>query len=1010
MSIFQTSVIKKYENELDSTHVNQKYQEFQDYFGKPDIQEHIRNVNEEQFQVHFFRKLFVDILGYTLNDQPKYNLDIEFKNVNDSGKADGAILANGKAVGVIELKSTQTTDLDKVESQAFGYKYHHPGCVYIITSNFEKLRFYIYNAVDKRDFDLFNMTREDFILMWLCLARENLLQHVPRQMKDASVLQEEDITKKLYADYSSFREALFNNMVKNNPQTDKLVLFRKTQKLLDRFLFIFFAEDRLLVPPNSISKIIEKWQDDVAFGDDKSLYDLFKQYFNILNKGRPKSGKRQEIFAYNGGLFQPDELLDELIIDDDILKEHTLKLTAYDFDTDVDVNILGHIFEHSIGEIENVQAEIKGETADKNKSRRKKEGVYYTPKYITKYIVENTVGKLCEEKKQELGIVDEEYTRGRKNRKKTKVAELNKKLDTYRDWLLQLTILDPACGSGAFLNQALDFLIQEHSKVDELRAKLLEEGFKLSDITNDILENNIYGVDINEESVEIAKLSLWLRTAQKGRKLNVLSQNIKCGNSLIDDPEVAGEKAFKWEEEFPEVFKRGGFDVVIGNPPYGAELSQKHKNYLGKKFETFEYQVNTFVMFYEKGLKIAKNEGMLGYITPATFTYQYYFKKLREYLQRFTQFAISKYFYEVFEDADIGYSVSWIMKKTPNTKQSVWVKICKSIEDALDFPVLIEYSKLVNSKDSSYNLTDSRVDLNKFYVDTVPLGDIAKIIAGIKPYQKGKGEPKQTKNIVKEKVFTSLYKLDETYIQCVIGKDFHRYCFLQEPRMYLSYGKWLAEPRESAPFFDEEKIIIRQTSDSLIGTIDNKQRINLNNVYNIGKKDSSFNLKYLLGLINSKLLNFIYQNISQEKGRTFAEVKKTYIEKLPIKSCTNDSSYELESLVDRIMNLKQSFVSVYNNFLSFSRSNFSLEKSSDSLTKWYLLDGKDFFDEIEKLKKNKVPIAQKSEWMDYFNKQKQHIQELQAQIEKTERELDQMVYELYGLTNEEIKIVEDNVG
>src|SRR5690606_25902975 len=111
-------------------------------------------------------------------------------------------------------------------------------------------------------------------------------------------------------------------------------------------------------------------------------------------------------------------------------------------------------------------------------------------------------------------------------------------------------------------------LIKEHRYIDEMKAKLLGGGLVFSDIETTILENNIYGVDINEESVEIAKLSLWLRTAQLRRKLNDLSSNIKCGNSLIDDKKVAGEKAFKWEEEFSEVFSNGGFDVVIGNPPY----------------------------------------------------------------------------------------------------------------------------------------------------------------------------------------------------------------------------------------------------------------------------------------------------------------------------------------------------------------------------------------------------------------------------------------------------------
>ncbi len=173
-----------------------------------------------------------------------------------------------------------------------------------------------------------------------------------------------------------------------------------------------------------------------------------------------------------------------------------------------------------MGEIENVQAEIKGEKVDSQKTRRKKDGIFYTPKYITKYIVENTVGKLCKEKWDELKIVDEEYAKGRKNRKKDIVRTLDKKLDEYRNWLLSLTILVPACGSGAFLNQALEFLITEHRKVDELRAQLLGGAIIFSDITTDILERNIFSVDLNEESVEIAKLSLWLRTAQKGRKLN----------------------------------------------------------------------------------------------------------------------------------------------------------------------------------------------------------------------------------------------------------------------------------------------------------------------------------------------------------------------------------------------------------------------------------------------------------------------------------------------------------
>jgi hypothetical protein len=304
-----------------------------------------------------------------------------------------------------------------VEAQAFGYKNHHPKCIYVVTSNFEKLRFYIQNAVYYLEFDLFQLTKEDFTLLWLCLSKENLLKDLPLKIKESSVVQEENITKQLYSDYSKFRSAIYNNLVKNNPDKDKLLLFKKTQKLLDRFLFIFFAEDKLLLPPNSINEIVVQWNElKDKYDEYFPLYDRFKKYFGYLSTGH--AGKKYTIYPYNGGLFAPDEILDTVDIDDNILYEHTLRLSKYDFDTEIDVNILGHIFEHSLGEIENVQAEIKGEKPEQDKSKRKKDGIFYTPRYITKYIVENTVGRLCEEKKKELQIVDEEYAQWQKKQEK----------------------------------------------------------------------------------------------------------------------------------------------------------------------------------------------------------------------------------------------------------------------------------------------------------------------------------------------------------------------------------------------------------------------------------------------------------------------------------------------------------------------------------------------------------------------------------------------------------------
>jgi REP element-mobilizing transposase RayT/type I restriction-modification system DNA methylase subunit len=551
MSFFQTTVTKKYSNTLDREVLKKAYTTFKAHFHNSGIQENIRNSKEEQYQEGFFRDLFVNILGYKLNPEPNFNLITENKNVTGSKKSDGAIIINGVVCAVIELKGTDTTDLSKIEVQAFGYKNNQANCGYVITSNFEKLWFYIDNAIDHLEFNLFTLSEAEFELLYLCLSFESIKGNIPQKIKSESLSQEDTITKKLYKDYSLFKRELHQNLVELNPEYDALTLFKKSQKLLDRFLFLFFAEDRNLLPPNSVVQVIEQWKKLYELDEYKPLYQRFKKYFNYLNVGY--KGQKYDVFAYNGGLFKPDELLDAIKIDDELLYKHTLKLSTYDFASEIDVNILGHIFENSLNELDEIQAQLQGEEIEKSKTKRKKDGVFYTPKYITKYIVENTVGKLCTDKKAELLIDDADYFYNKKRTKDVK-AELNDKLKKYQNWLLQLTICDPACGSGAFLNQALDFLINEHKYIDELQAKLFGDSIILNDVSKSILENNLFGVDLNEESVEIAKLSLWLRTAQPNRKLNDLNNNIKCGNSLIDDPEIAGNKAFNWQTEFPQVF------------------------------------------------------------------------------------------------------------------------------------------------------------------------------------------------------------------------------------------------------------------------------------------------------------------------------------------------------------------------------------------------------------------------------------------------------------------------
>jgi len=531
LSLFQKVIVKKYLKNLPSDLIEENYKKYTKYFNDFDRAQRIKALNEEQYQEGFLRELFVECLNYTINPDANFNLTTEFKNKTDAEKADGAILKDGKPIAVIELKSTKTKDLKTIEKQAFNYKAHQSNCKYVITSNFEKIRLYINDATEFEEFDVFELSENEFKLLYLCLSKESIFEDTPAEIKEKSNQHEEQISKKLYHDYSVFRNRIFQNLTKNNPQIDKLLLFKKAQKLLDRFLFIFFAEDKGLIPPNIISKIIDDYNKLKDLDVYTPLYTIFKKYFSYINKGYEKLS----IDAYNGGLFQFDEILDNVEIDDEILITDSLKLSNYDFDSEIDVNILGHIFEHSLTDIEKLNAEISGENLDKKQTRRKKEGVFYTPNYITKYIVENTVGTLCAEKRNELQLnnleVDETYfKKGSKAIPSQKGEQLFDKLEKYKKWLLSLKILDPACGSGAFLNQALNFLIDEHNFIIDLETDLRKGQLIIFDIDTAVLENNLYGVDINEESVEIAKLSLWLKTAKKGRKLTDLSKHIKCGN------------------------------------------------------------------------------------------------------------------------------------------------------------------------------------------------------------------------------------------------------------------------------------------------------------------------------------------------------------------------------------------------------------------------------------------------------------------------------------------------
>ncbi len=950
MAFFQTSVLREHLKNIDIADTTKAYEEYKTSFLSK--VENIKTSKEEQYQYGFLEDIFVKVLGYTLNPTENYNLTTELKNQSDSKKVDGAILKDEKVIAVIELKSTKTKTMDSIVNQAFNYKNNHPTCRYIITSNFNKLRLYIDHSNSFEEFDLFALDLERFKLFYYLLKKENLFADIPLQLKEQSKLKEESISNELYKKYAGLRKKLFENLVKNNSHVDKLTLLNKTQTLLDRMVFIFFAEDRGILPSNTIATIIEHYKNDI---EDRSLFHFYKIYFKAINEGN----KKINITEYNGGLFAEDALLNSLVIDDEVLEACPLALSAYDFNTDIDVNILGHIFENSLSDIEEMKANIDNIDFDKTKTKRKKDGVFYTPEYITKYIVDNTLGKLCMDKKEELGLNNIEINIP-KNPKKLNKGEqkLKDALENYREYLLNLKILDPACGSGAFLNQALNFLLSEHDFIDEsIRTLMGGNVLGLYDVKKGILENNLYGVDINSEAVEIAKLSLWLRTVEHGRKLNILSGKIKVGNSLIDDKEVA-EDAFVWEEEFPEVFEKGGFDVVIGNPPYVSLSTIKETTNLleQQNFKTFEKSGDLYVLFYELGVKLLNDNGYLGYITSNKWMKAKYGKKLRAY---FSQKTNPKFLIDlgsgVFESATVDSNILILEKEEKKNFNCKAYDLTKEKKFSLKNEIIMD-----NFTDDLWMISSP---LEKSIKDKIEKIGTPLKEWGIEIYRgivTGYNEAFIIDKDRKNELIKKDPKSSEIIKPLLRGKDIDRYlCNFQNlyqiatfpaknieiddypaVKEYLeSFGKRLFQNGEKGSRkktsndwfetqdqisyyeeFEKDKIFYSEIGNSVDFYLDKDRYYCNNKLYLI--TSSSINLSYLLAMLNSKVMRYYFSLIFNFGG---GKGKDTFLH-IAIPKIENQKPYIEKA--NLMLDLNKTFHTKKDKFLNRINLNFDIEKLS----------------------------------------------------------------------------------
>ena len=996
---FQNSVIKKYLASQDAELIAKAWETYKAYFLNPAVQENIRASKEEQFQEGFLRELFVKVFGYTLNPMPDFNLITEQKNETDAKKADGAILRDGKVIGIIELKDHKTTDLSHVERQAFGYKSQHKDTKYVVISNFEKLRFYIDNAVEHIEWNLFTINQEQFRLLYFCLSWANIQADKPLQAKQDSVSNEDEVTQKLYKDYSAFKREIFADILAHNtteatPKEHILLLFKKTQKLLDRLLFIFFAEDSGLLPPNSMVEILNQWEQLKEMDEYVPLYNRIKKYFGYMNTGW--QGKKYEIFAYNGGLFKPDEVLDGLTISDELLARFTRKLADYDYSTDVDVNILGHIFENSLNEIEEITAQIndgqlpslQGGDGGRLVSKRKRDGVFYTPQYITKYIVENTVGKLCAEKKAEMGIDEQEYFAD-KNRQTATKKRLLDQLTAYREWLLGITICDPACGSGAFLNAALQFLMAEHKLIDEMEAKLTGSELIFPNIENSILENNLYGVDINEESVEIARLALWLRTAKPHRKLSSLNNNIKCGNSLISDPEIAGEKAFDWQAEFPQVFAKGGFDVVIGNPPYVNMvniLDENQRKYYQKNYKTVKNKSDLYSIFTEKASKLIRENGLFGFIFPNSWMGTESFSSFREFLAH--DVKVTKLVQlppGVFEDATVTTVLCFYTNCKPTEKDNIIIETCEN-KEFVSKGFILPYKQVLENPNTSFSF-EKTIKIDK--VPTKKLSEVASFSLGIKTSD--------------DKRFVFEEKKDDDCYLFLRGRNVKRWNTPENDEWLWYKPELICEkpggrPRVFENFVVDKKIIIQDIATEITATLDTNKYLCNDTLNIIFELDKQYTFEYILILLNSKLINVWFKKVFPAG----LHIKANQLEQIPIPECTDQQPFI--DLADKMLSLNRDLQAKRARFIRRLQDNMPDIKITGTLETFDTLDFAGFVAELKK-QKIKLSLVQQDEWEEYFSQYKTTCTELTSAISATDAEIDARVYDLYGLTDDERQLI-----
>lgn len=1039
----------------------------------------LKKLGEKSAHGAFIQTFLVTLLDYTtVATHAQYSASYEM-GIKKGGIVDVALGHFGKdvephIVAPFELKGLDTPNLDAIMSgrhktpvqQAWEYANAIKGAKWVLVSNYREIRLYAvgHGLQSYESWDVLTLDQPaEYARLRLLLSQDNLLGDTTSQLLQATEQADKDITAQLYADYKTVREQLIAHLIADNPSEAPTELIAPAQKLLDRVLFIAFAEDRGLIPDNSI-KNAYLHADPY---NPRPIYDNFKGLFTAIDKGNA----RLKIPAYNGGLFAPDAQLDALTISD-ALCEAFKNIAEYDFASDVSVTVLGHIFEQSIADLEEISESLasgqqtlsKTAKATAVSGKRKLHGVVYTPDHITAFIVEHTLGAYCQNEfnnllRQYASQVTEEAITWKKGKQTD--------LQFWYAWqerLKQIKVVDPACGSGAFLVAAFDYLHGEYRRANEAIASITGQA-GVFDLNKEVLNNNLFGVDINPESIEITKLSLWLKTAEHGKPLTSLDSNLKAGNSLGLTEPVAGEH-FCWHTAFADIFATGGFDVVLGNPPYvRQERFSALKPWLETQYAVYHGVADLYAYFFELGARLLKPNGMMGYISSSTFFKTGSGEPLRQFLRGHTSIKTIVDFgdLQIFEGVTTYPAIVILQNALPDAAHQLAMLVLQNdLPDNLNQAFTQQQGSMAQAQltQDSWQLESAALaslraklttghktlkevygspyrgvltGLNEAFVidratrDALIASD-SKSNELIKPFLEGKdlkkwhAQPRDLYLIAIPKFWTrkQMDKTDsisEAEASAWFSQHYPAlFAYLQPfevpAKKRTDKGEFWWELRACAYYeaFDKPKIFYPDITDSPKFHLEIKGAFSGNTAY-FYPIDS----QYVAGLLNSKVVWFFLMGVADAVRGGFFRMFSQNLNQIPIPDASEAQKAQIAELAQACQSLTEQRYAIEQKVAHRMVSNLCPSDKSAKLTQkaqaWWTLEFTSLQNELKKsfgLKASDklIPLKDQDEWEDYVSSNRQAIAQLNQQISEKEAAMNQAVYALFGLTEEEVGMVD----